>query len=156
MRFDQNCISWLGRDSTRAAEIFQHMRIEKKTQAGGLSGWSVTFQVLPRMEPEVQFTAQSIQPLEFLTQINWVEQGVPYGRGGVCLSDQTLKKAISYLFRMDVSITFPPWCHFKRLLEMSTECLRCSGQHCTISCPVVRRGSGPLWIQPLKLLKECH
>lgn len=155
MRFDQNCISWLRqRQHQSSRNISTYENWKKTTQAGGLSGWSVTFQVL-RMEPEVQFTAQSIQPLEFLTQINWVVQGVPYGRGGVCLSDQTLKKAISYLFRMDVSITFPPWCHFKRLLDMSTECLTCSGQHCAISCPVVRRGSGPLWIQHLKLLKEC-
>lgn len=58
-----------GRNTTRAAEILQHIRVEKTTQAAELSGWSVTFQVL-RMEPEVQYTAQSIQPLEFLTQIN--------------------------------------------------------------------------------------
>lgn len=30
------------------------------------------------------------------------------GGGGVCLSDHTLKKAISYLFRMDVRIISPP------------------------------------------------
>ena len=65
------------------------------------------FQVL-RMEAKVQFTAQSIQPLESLTQINSVVRGLPYGRGGVCLSDQTLKIAISYLFRMDeVSFSLP-------------------------------------------------
>lgn len=52
-----------GRDSTRDTEIFQHIRIkkqqqeEKTTQAGGLSWWSITFQVL-RMYPKVQFTAQ--------------------------------------------------------------------------------------------------
>ena len=103
---------------------------------------------------EVQFTAQSIQSLEFLTQINWVVRGVAYGRGGVCLSDQTLRKAISYLFRMNVRIIFPPQCHFKELLEMSAECQRHSRQYYPIFCPVLRERSGPLWTQHLKLFKE--
>lgn len=30
------------------------------------------------------------------------------GGGGLCLSGHTLKKAISYLFRMDARIIFPP------------------------------------------------
>lgn len=64
------------------------------------------------------------------------------GGGGVCLSGHPLKKAISYLFRMDVRIIFPPWCHFKGLLWMSIECLRCSGQHCAFFPPMVRGRSG--------------
>lgn len=91
MRFDQNGISQpRQRQPQELQKYFNILELggkkEKTSQAGGLSGWSVTFQVL-RMEPEVQFTAQSIQS-EFLTRINWVVWGVAYGKGGVCLSDQ--------------------------------------------------------------------
>lgn len=95
------------------------------------------------MEPEVQFTCTINSALGVFDTDKLSSAGcTQIGGGGVCLSDHTLKKAISYLFRMDVRIIFPSLCHFKGLLWMSIECLRCSGQHCTIFPPMVRGRSG--------------
>lgn len=57
MRFDQNSISWpRQRQPQELQKYFNILELGKKkktSQAGGLSGWSVTFQVL-RRKPEVQ------------------------------------------------------------------------------------------------------
>lgn len=87
---------------------------------------------------------------------NWVRLVDPKEREGVCLSDQTLQTAIFYLFKTDVRIIFPPQCHFKGLLGMTTESLRCSEQHCPIFHPTVRGRSGPLWKQNLQCFKDMQ
>lgn len=145
MRFDQNSISWpRQRQPQELQKYFNILELGKKkktSQAGGLSGWSVTFQVL-RRKPEVQLQHNQFSLGVFDTdKLSSVGCTIQEGR---CVSFRSENS--NFLFVQNGwSIIFPPWCHFKGLLGTSTECLRPSGQHCSIFWSVRRGRPGPLW-----------